>query len=196
MSFARVRALVLVGVLAVAAVVFVVVALVRDSQGDAVNGSDCPAGAPLADVLLPDDPAEVTVKVLNGSTRTGLAESVSNEFKNRRFTTKDPGKSKTKFKGVAQIKFGPETVGKAQLLRAYFLAQSEMVYDAKREGQTIDIVVGDQFQQLATTTEVNQSLVEIGEPTLPPGTCLKPAGEDEAEGDEPVEESASQQPQG
>ena len=55
MSFARVRALVVVGVLAVAAIVFVVVALVRDSQGGAVNGEKCPAGAPMADVTLPDE---------------------------------------------------------------------------------------------------------------------------------------------
>ncbi|WP_229069269.1 LytR C-terminal domain-containing protein [Actinoplanes sp. DH11] len=177
MSFARVRALVLVGVLAVAAVVFVVVALVRDTQGDLADGSECPAGAPMADVLLPDDPAAVTIKVLNGTNRAGLAESVTNEFKNRRFTVKEPAKSKSKFKGVAEIKYGPEAVGRAQLLRAYFLAQSEMTYDAKRKGAVIDVVVGDQFQQLATTTEVNQSLVEIGEPTLPPGSCLKPVAE-------------------
>ncbi|MFC7527200.1 LytR C-terminal domain-containing protein [Actinoplanes sp. GCM10030250] len=174
MSFARVRALVVVGVLAVAAVVFVVVALVRDTQRDLVNGSDCPAGAPLADVLLPDDPAEVTVKVLNGTSKAGVAENVTNEFRNRRFTVQDPGKSKTKFKGVAEIRFGPEAVGKAQLLRAYFLAQSEMVYNPKRKGAAVEIVIGNQFQQLATTTEVNQSLVEIGTPTLPPGACLKP----------------------
>jgi len=35
-------------------------------------------------------------------------------------------------------------------------------------------VIGNGFRQLATTTEVNQSLVEVGEPTLPPGACVKP----------------------
>jgi hypothetical protein len=175
MSFARVRALVVVGVLAVAAVVFVIAALVRDTQGGATNGSDCPAGAPLADVTLPDDPAEVTVKVLNGTSIPGLADSVTSEFKNRRFTVQKPAESKTKYKGVAEIRFGPDTVGRAQLLRAYFLAQSKMEYSAKRKGNVIEIVVGSQFRQLATTTEVNQSLVEVGEPTVPPGACLKPA---------------------
>ncbi|WP_433368557.1 LytR C-terminal domain-containing protein [Actinoplanes sp. CA-142083] len=174
MSFARVRALVVVGVLAVAAVVFVVTALVRDSQGDAVTGEDCPAGAPLADVTLPDDPAEVTVRILNGTNTPGLADSVTNEFKNRRFTVQKPAESKTKYKGVAEIRFGPDAVGRAQLLRAYFLAQSKMEYNAKRKGAAIDIVIGSQFRQLATTTEVNQSLVEVGEPTLPPGSCIKP----------------------
>ena len=174
MSFARVRALVVVGVLAVAAVVFVIVALVRDSQGGATTGG-CPAGAPLADVLLPDDPAAVTVKVYNGTNTAGLAESVTNEFKNRRFTVQKPAENKTKYKGVAEIRYGPDAVGKAQLLRAYFLAQSKMEYNAKRKGSVIDIVVGSQFRQLATTTEVNQSLVEVGEPTVPPGACIKPA---------------------
>ena len=178
MSFARVRALVVVGVLAVAAIVFVITALVRDSQGDEVTADNCPAGAPLADVTLPDDPADVTVKVYNGTNTTGLAESVTNEFKNRRFTVQKPGESKTRYKGVAEIRYGPDAVGRAQLLRAYFLDQSKLEYNAKRKGIVIDIVIGNGFRQLATTTEVNQSLVEVGEPTLPPGACAKPVKKD------------------
>lgn len=174
MSFARVRALVVVGVLAVAALVFVVVALVRDSQRDLVSGTDCPAGAPYADVRLPDDPAEVTVKILNGTSTSGLAEQVTEQFKNRRFAVEEAGKSKTKFKGVAEIRFGPEAVGKAQLLRAYFLDQSEMVYSPKRKGTIVEIVIGSQYQQLATTTEVNQSLGDLGAPVAPPGSCPMP----------------------
>jgi hypothetical protein len=174
MSFARVRALVVVGVLAVAAVVFVITALARDTQGETTTGENCPPGAPLADMQLPDDPAEVTVKIFNGTNKAGLADSVTNEFKNRRFVTQKPAESKTKYKGVAEIRFGPDSVGKAQLLRAYFLAQSKMTYNPKRKGAVIDIVVGNEFRQLATTTEVNQSLVEVGEPTLPPGSCVKP----------------------
>lgn len=179
MSFARVRALVVVGVLSLAAVIFVITALVRDTQRDTTSAGGCPAGAPLADVELPDDPAEVTVRVFNGTTRAGLADSVTTEFKNRRFAVQKPGESKTKFKGVAEIRYGPDAVGKAQLLRAYFLAQSKMAYNAKRKGTVIDIVVGSQFRQLATTTEVNQSLVDIGEPTLPPGSCPRPVKKDD-----------------
>jgi hypothetical protein len=178
MSFARVRALVVVGVLAVAAVVFVVVTLFRDTQRDNVNGSGCPAGAPMADIRLPNDPAVVKLKVYNGTSKADLAEQVINEFANRRFVVDPkPGKTKTKVEGVAEIRYGPDTVGKAQLLRAYFLAQSTMVYNAKRKGDVIDIIIGDKFQALATTTEVNQSLGAEGEPTLPPGACLKPVSE-------------------
>jgi hypothetical protein len=175
MSFARVRALVVVGVLAVAAVVFVIVALVRDSQSDVVAGAGCPAGAPMADVTLPDDPDQVTIKVLNGTKKAGLAESVTNDFKNRRFKVKSPTEDKKRVKDVAVMRYGPAAVGAVQLLRAYFLNQADLEYDAKRKGAVVDVVIGQQFQQLATTTEVNQSLVELGEPTLPPGACVAPA---------------------
>ena len=178
MSFARVRALVVVGVLAVAAVVFVIVALVRDTQGDAVAGGGCPDGAVLANVTLPDDPEQVTVKVYNGTKTPGLADSVTNEFKNRRFKTVKPDENKKKVDGVAVMRYGPEAVGSAWLLRAYFLNQADVQYDAKRKGAVVDVVVGSGFQQLATTTEVNQSLVELGEPEVPLGACVAPAKKD------------------
>jgi len=174
MSFARVRALVVVGVLAVAAVVFVIVALVRDSQGDVVAGNTCPAGAPLANITLPDNPNQVTVKVLNGTTIPGLAEKVTNDFKNRRFKTQSPGEDKKRVKGVAVVRYGPAAVGSAQLLEAFFLGQATPEYNPKRKDAVVDIVIGNQFQQLATTTEVNQSLVELGEPEVPPGACAAP----------------------
>jgi hypothetical protein len=173
MSFARVRALVVIGVLAVAAVVFVVVALVRDSQHDLIaNG--CPAGSVTADISLPDDPSEVTIKVFNATSQTGLAERVSVDFQNRKFKTQRAERNKRKFNGVAQLRYGPAAVGKAHLLKAFFLGRAEALYDPKRKGDVTDVVIGSQYQQLATTTEVNQSLVELGEPVLPPGACLAP----------------------
>lgn len=175
MSFARVRALVVVGVLAVAALVFVVVALVRDTQGDAVSSGGCDEGAVMVDASLPEDPGEVTIKVYNGTDQPGLADNVTTEFKNRRFTTQKPAENKKKLEGVALMRYGPDAVGAAWLLRAYFLNQADTEFDADRKGAVVDIVIGDQFQQLATTTEVNQSLVELGEPQVPSGACARPA---------------------
>ncbi len=174
MSFARVRALVVIGVLAVAAVVFVVVALVRDTQSDAVAGDGCAEGAPRANLTLPDDPDEVKVRVLNGTKEAGKAEKVTNDFKNRGFVMQKPGESKGKFERIAIIRYGPKAVGDAQLLKAYFLGTAKPEYNAKRNDDIVDIVVGAGFQQLATSTEVNQSLVELGEPVVPPGACAAP----------------------
>jgi hypothetical protein len=171
MSFARVRALVVVGVLAVAAVIFVVVALVRDTQGDAINSGGCPDGAVQANVTLPETPDQVTVKIYNGTGKAGLADRVTGDFKNRRFKAEKPAENKKKVDGVAVMRYGPEAVGSAWLLRAYFLDQADVQYDAKRKGAVVDIVIGNGYQQLATTTEVNQSLIELGEPELPVGAC-------------------------
>jgi hypothetical protein len=173
MSFARVRALVVIGVLAVAAVVFVIVALVRDSQQGAV-ASGCPAGSVMADVTLPDSPTEVTIKVYNGTDTAGLGENVTEAFANRNFKTQKPAENKKKFNGVAQLRYGPAAVGAAHLLKAYFLARAEPQYNSKRKGAVVDVVIGSEFQQLATTTEVNQALVELGEPEVPPGACAAP----------------------
>jgi hypothetical protein len=177
MSFARVRAFVVIGVLAVAAIVFVVVALVRDTQGGASADGGCPEGAPMANITLPDDTDQVKIRVLNGTKTQGLADRVTDDFKNRGFVVGKPKESKTKFAKIAIIQYGPKSVGNAQLIKAYFLGNAKSEYSAKRTTDVIDIVIGEQYRQLATSTEVNQSLVELSEPTLPPGACLAPPPE-------------------
>jgi hypothetical protein len=170
MSFARVRALVVIGVLAVAAVVFVIVALVRDSQGDAITSDGCPDGYVRANVALPE-PKDMKIKVFNATSNNGWGTQVSEDFKNRGFQTQKPDDSAKKVDKVAVLRFGPKTVGAAHLLRAYFLDEATPQYDPKRTNDIVDVVIGTNFQQLATTTEVNQSLAAIGEAELPPGTC-------------------------
>ncbi|MFG1604200.1 LytR C-terminal domain-containing protein [Actinoplanes sp. NPDC049265] len=184
MSFARVRAFVVLGVLGVAAVVFVVVALVRDTQGGASADGGCPEGAPLANITLPDDTDEVKIRVLNGTKTAGLADRVSDDFKNRGFQVQPPRESKTKFPRVAILQYGPKAVGNAQLINAYFLGRAKTEYSAKRTNDVIDIIIGDQYRQLATSTEVNQSLVELSEPDLPPGACPAPPPEKKKEEDD------------
>ncbi|MEV4642111.1 LytR C-terminal domain-containing protein [Actinoplanes sp. NPDC049548] len=174
MSFTRVRAFLLVGVLAVAAIVVVVTAVLRDTQADAV-AAGCPAGAPIAHLRLPTGPKDVTVKVLNGTATQGLAKGVSAEFANREFKVRKPGENRKRFDGVALLRYGPEAVGDAQLLQAYFLGDAERAYDPKRKGEVVDVVIGARYRQLGTTTEVKQSLGILGEAELPPGACAAKA---------------------
>jgi hypothetical protein len=170
MTFARVRALIVVGVLVTAAAVFVVVALVRDSQRDAVAGKSCPEGAIPANITLPRE-REVKVKVFNGTDSKGLASQVTEDFKNRKFQVEEPDDSNKGIKDVAVLRFGPKSVGAAHLLKAYFLSEAEPQFDKNRQDDIVDVIIGSKFKQLATRTEVNQSLVELGAPVLPPGTC-------------------------
>ena len=136
-----------------------------------------PRGAPKANIALPDDTDEVKVRVLNGTKTPGLADRVTGDFKNRGFLMQKPAESKAKFDRIAIIQYGPKAVGNAQLVNAYFLGKAKTEYSAKRTNDVVDIVIGKQFRQLATSTEVNQSLIELGEPDPPPGACVAPAPE-------------------
>jgi len=115
----------------------------------------------------------VKLRVYNGTKRPNLAGKIGTELKNRDFKIVKTGNAPRNqiYKGVATIKFGPKTVGAAQEMNAYFLGVADMFFDINRTNDIVDIYLGVDFQQLATTTEVNQSIAALGEPVLPPGTC-------------------------
>ncbi|MEU1686302.1 LytR C-terminal domain-containing protein [Micromonospora sp. NPDC005707] len=167
------RALVVVGLLAVIALVFVIVTLVRDTQGTAATAEDCPEGWPVADLRLREQ-KDVKINVYNGTDEIGLAGGVADDFRNRKFQVKKEGNAPKAVDDVAVLRYGPKGVGSAHLLRAYFLNNAKLEPDLKRKDDTVDVILGNGFQQLATTTEVNQSLGDLGSPQAPTGTCPGP----------------------
>lgn len=171
MSFARVRALVVIAALCVAALIFALIAVLRDTQTGATTVDGCPEGYVLADIRLPE-PKDVQLKIFNGSGLTGQGQQVANDFRNRRFQVdKVVGETNRPVDAVAVLRYGPAAVGASHLLRAYFLDEAKTEYNAKRPGNVVDVVIGSRFQQLGTTTEVNQSIGALGNPPLPPGAC-------------------------
>lgn len=173
MTFARVRALIVVGVLALLGLGFVGFALAKDSQSGAVTTQTCPEGWPRVDLAL--KPAEsIKINVFNATDKAGLADQVADDFTNRKFKVVKKGNDKKGLDKVAALRFGPKAYSSAHLLRAYFLDEAVVEYDPAREDDVVDVVIGDDFKQLATTTEVNQSLVEVGAPALPPQSCPAP----------------------
>jgi hypothetical protein len=174
MTFARVRALIVVAVLFIGAGVVVIMAIGRDTQTQASTGGSCTAGLVPAKIKMPDQRGQVTLNVFNGTSKAGLAESVGGEFKNRGFKVNKMGNApdNQKTDQIAVITYGPDAVGAAWLVSAYFLVdEAKMKWDIKRKGAEVDVVIGEKFQQLATTTEVNQSIAALGNPQLPDGTC-------------------------
>jgi hypothetical protein len=172
MSFARLRALIIVGVLVVCAAVFVTVAIVRDKQDDAQIAIDCQAGDVPADLRMPDDMSTVKLNVFNATASPGLAGQVANDFRSRQFTVvKEETAPPPPLPAVAELRYGPKTVGAAWVVSAFFLNDAVRKFDISREDDTIDVVIGTKFLELATFTEQRQSLGQLGEPTLPPGTC-------------------------
>jgi hypothetical protein len=173
MTFTRVRALIFVAVLFVTAGVVVLTAINRDTQ-NLPPADKCAPGDIRANISVPDDRNQVTINVFNGTARVGLADQIGGEFSNRGFTvakmeTAPDGKT---YDGVAMITFGPDALGAAWLVSAYFLVdEADMNFDRERTGAEVDVTLGTKFQQLATSTEVNQSIAAKGSPELYPGTC-------------------------
>jgi hypothetical protein len=172
MTFARIRALAIVGVLVVAALVFVVVAIGKDRQTHQQTASGCHTGV-LADLRLPDQPDDIKLNIYNATDHKSLAQAVASEFKGRKFKVGEVGNDPKgkRVDDVAILRYGPKEVGAAWVVRAYFLNKAKLEFDIKRTNDVVDVVLGQSYQQLASFTEVRQSLAQAGPATLPKGTC-------------------------
>jgi hypothetical protein len=173
MTFSRVRALIIVAVLFITAGVVVLMAIGRDTQTRTTASNSCPQGLVPAKIKMPER-NEVTINVFNGTPRAGLAQQIGSEFKNRGFNINkmDTAADGKTYDEIAVITYGPDAIGAAWLISAYFLVdEATMHFDIKRKGPEVDVIIGIKFQQLATTTEVNQSIAALGKPRLEEGTC-------------------------
>lgn len=177
MHMTRVRALAVVGILAIAALVLVVVTVSRDSQGGNPLIQSCKPGEVPVSLALPQSESEVSINVFNATTTPGLAGNVAADFRNRGFQVdktedhKIDGQITLHPEEVAILRYGPKAIGGAHLLRAYFLNGATVEFDVKREDALIDVVIGGEFKQLATPTEMRQAMAILGRAELPPGTC-------------------------
>ncbi|MFC0533708.1 LytR C-terminal domain-containing protein [Phytohabitans kaempferiae] len=174
MTFARVRALALVGLLLVAAAVVAVVVMVRDSQRGDAGPAACPEGAVVVDLALRHQ-REITVAVLGGTGAERVAASVAADFRNCGFQVDEPRDEPRpeRVEGIAVLRYGPDGVGAAHVVRAYFLGKATLDFDAGRTGAQVDVLVGERFRALAQPTDVNIALADLGRPALPPGTCRR-----------------------
>lgn len=169
LTFARVRAITVVTVLFIAAVVTAIMALSQDAEHSGAQ-DDCPEGFVEVDLTLPSS-REVAINVYNGTNRGGLAREVGTNFANRNFEVLATGEHDGEIEGVAELRYGPQSVGAAQLVGTYFVNEATMVFDIDRTDPAIDVLLGDQFRQLATPTVVSQAIAAVGNPQPPPGTC-------------------------
>lgn len=171
MSLARLRALVVMGALFVCASIALTVTILRDGQ-DAQASTGCGDDAVPANLTLPDDNAAVKLNVFNATTSPGLAGQVASEFRSNRFTVvKEDTAPPPALKAIAEVRYGPQTVGAAWIVRAYFLNKAKLTFDINRTDDTVDVLIGTEFRELASFTSQRQALGQAGRPTLPNGTC-------------------------
>lgn len=117
-----------------------------------------PGAAPLP-------PAEVQVRVLNGTGRSGFAGSISEELAQRGYVMGDPGNT-TQASGPAIIVHGPDGYLAAQSLLAQ--VPGAQLRLEQREGTAVDLLMGDDFPGLAAPEAAQQVL---DQPVQPPESC-------------------------
>jgi hypothetical protein len=173
LTFARVRALAIVVGLGLVALITVSAAILRDTSTATATGNRCGEGDVVANLRLPD-PTEIKINVYNATDQTGLAARVGENFSNRDFQVlgHDDEPQDAELSEVAVLRYGPQAVGAAHVLRAYFLNTAVTEFDLNRTDDVVDVVIGSGFRQLATETEVRQSIAALGNPIPPPGTCV------------------------
>jgi hypothetical protein len=131
----------------------VVAAGPSDSGADVATGKDgvhCPdPGA------KPAKPKKVEVKVLNGTSRSGLAGKVTDALSERGFDTGKAGNTKSA-SGAVTIVYGPAGYLEASAVAAEFSKPTLKLDD--REDSTVDVLVGDGFKDLVDEGDAAKAL--------------------------------------
>ncbi|WP_189230359.1 LytR C-terminal domain-containing protein [Streptomyces flaveolus] len=125
------------------------------------------ASASPAAVAVPK-PAEVTVNVLNATTRKGLAQQTADELKKRGFrigeVTNAPAEFDKKVDGSGVL-LGPAAALKGSLpVLGTQLPAAERRTDAARKGTTLDLIIGNGFKGLAQRADADAALAELAAP--------------------------------
>lgn len=171
MRITQVRAIIVVGFLAVIAIATSWFAIAGDSQ-TAAGREKCPPGAIPVDISLPE-PEDVQVTVLNATKNDGLADTASSQLKDYGFDvieTGDSDKDEDDMEASVEIYYGPKTVAAGHLLRSYF-AEEAHFFKLDYEEDYVKVILGSGFQQLYTESDARNALSDLGWPEAPEGTC-------------------------
>jgi hypothetical protein len=173
-TLGRLRAILIVSVLTVAAMVFVGLAISWDRQTHNAVAVGCAKGKVPVNLKLPDDTKDIKVNVYNASEEVGRAGEVADDLRGRKFNVGKIGNDPLgkQLDSVAVLRFGPSVVGAAWVVNAHLLNRATLEFDIKRNDDTVDVVIGTQFRKLATATEMRQALSQAGKAQLPSSnTC-------------------------
>ncbi|MCW5250127.1 LytR C-terminal domain-containing protein [Streptomyces sp. SHP 1-2] len=140
-------------------------------------GADCAASpspssaSPSPATALPK-PGEVTVNVLNATTRSGLAQKTADELKKRGFRIGEVGNAPEeldkKIDG-AGVLLGPAAAAKTAFpVLGTQIPAAERRTDAARRGTTVDLVIGKAFKGLALRPEADAALAGLTAPKPAP----------------------------
>ncbi|WKX71682.1 LytR C-terminal domain-containing protein [Streptomyces sp. XD-27] len=112
-------------------------------------------------------PGEITVNVYNATKRTGLAKETADALKKRGFKIgkvgNAPAEYDKKVKAPGLLLGAPAAAEGAFDVLGTQLPGARTRHDA-REGEDVDLIIGDDFRELARKKEADQALVALSRP--------------------------------
>ena len=116
------------------------------------------ASPPPASTALPA-PAEVTVQVLNSTTRAGIASKARTALVDAGFKSPKPATNdspRVRVRGVAEIRYAPAQAKAAKLLSLY--VPGATLVTAKDPSTTVVVSLGEKYVRVATAQAVTAAL--------------------------------------
>jgi hypothetical protein len=102
------------------------------------------------------DPNRVQLRIYNATAREGLAKTVADQLRSRGFaivaTENDPLAGIRPVESPAEVRYGPAGAKQAAQVRRQ--VPGATLYRDAREGNVIDLVIGERFHRLSTPAEL------------------------------------------
>ncbi|MER6688973.1 LytR C-terminal domain-containing protein [Streptomyces minutiscleroticus] len=146
--------------------------------GAAKKCTPAPSASPTtARTLL--EPKQITVNVLNATTRSGLAKDTADELKKRGFRIGEVGNATKEYdKKVAGtgVVLGAKDAANAALpVLGTQLTGAELKTDSRGKPAEVDLIIGDEFKKLAEKRDADKALTTLAaaepKPSRTPGNC-------------------------
>jgi hypothetical protein len=104
------------------------------------------------------DPGSVNLRVYNATDTAGLAQTVATALKDRGFTVGEIANdtSGREVTGVGELRHGPRGADNANFVRLFIPTAGD--YPDTRADETVDVVIGPEFNTLATPEDVAAAL--------------------------------------
>jgi hypothetical protein len=150
--------------------------VVRDADPLTATTASCPTPSPTATKppVVPLPPNKVGVNVYNATKRQGLAASVGQQMRQRKFVVRNVANDPLNrpVAAAAEIRHGPAPAGGRAA--ATVIAQIEgpvTVLLDKRPNASVDLVLGAKFTRLRTPQQAAAAMRPTPAPTTAPTTC-------------------------
>ena len=108
------------------------------------------------------DPSKMTVNVMNGTQIPGLAGASAKKLEKRGFKIGDVGNVRlSKVNVVGAVTSGPDGYAQAMTIQRH-VSGLTYVFDPKRPGKTVDLVIGTKYKNLVKEAKVNTKPGKLG----------------------------------